>query len=230
MRTIRGMAMITTMLAMASIARAQSGSGSADVSASSSASATVSADGNARQQVEAIRRRGATISRSAAEKAETKLRQIGSKVDAAARQGEERIAGRLATEFDMSTQATLDEKTQLGCGWGEWMIAHTLAANGKADVSVATLFELHRDGMGWGQIAGGMGLDLGETVSAAQAEARVARGQSKADGHVAVVHGMGSRHGAVASGAMGAGASTHGASATAGAGMSVSVPPVHVGH
>jgi len=196
----------------------------------SSASATASTTTpDTQKQIETIRKRGAAISKSTRERTEAKLQQVAGKVDAAAQNGQEQVAGRLATEFNMTAQAIMDEKTQFGCGWGELMIAHTLAANSNTDVSLESLFQMRSDGMGWGQIAAGMGFKLGDAVSAAQAEARVAEGQSKADGKVAVVHGIGSKHGLGGNGALGASANARGAGAKAGVGTNVSTS-VHVGH
>lgn len=244
MRNIRALAMLTTVLAFASTAGAQTGSGGNDTNPAptgtgAGATVTSSAGGSVTtsspdvdKQVETIRRRGAAVSKSARDKAEAKLRQIVGKVDATAQQGEERVATRLATQFHTTAQAMMDEKTQFGCGWGELMIAHTLAASSNADISLQTLFQMHADGMGWGQIAAGMGFNLGDAVHAARAEARVAEGDAKADGKVAVMHGVGSKYGLGASAGMGADANAHGAGARAGGGTSVStsVPSVHVGH
>ena len=169
------------------------------------------------------------MSKSTRERTDAKLRQVAGKVDAAAQNGQDRVASRLATEFNTTSQAIADEKTQFGCGWGELMIAHTLAANSNTDVSLASLFQMRSDGMGWGQIAAGMGFKLGDAVSAAQAEARVAEGQAKADGKVAVMHGIGSKHGIGANGALGASANARGTGAKVGAGTNVSTS-VHVGH
>src|SRR5437899_10397045 len=87
------------------------------------------------------------------------------------------------------------------------MIALALSANAKASVTAEQLLQLRADHMGWGQIAAGLGLDLGDAVSAAKAEARVAAGLAKPDRRVAVIHGEGARAGAGAG--LGAVASLH---------------------
>jgi len=75
------------------------------------------------------------------------------------------------------------------------MIAHTLAANATDGVTVEQLIAMHQTGTGWGQIAAGMGLSLGDVISAVNAEQRVADGLARADGKVAVIHGEGARAG-----------------------------------
>src|SRR5437867_11585576 len=97
------------------------------------------------------------------------------------------------------------------------MIAQTLALNSKSDVTADQLITLHKDGMGWGQIAAGLGLRLGEVVSAVNAESHVASGQAKADGKVAVVHGEGAKAG------LGAGAGVHAGGQGVKAGASLGV-------
>ena len=102
-------------------------------------------------------------------------------------------AKNVAAEFGTTSQAIMDEKNELKASWGNLMIAHTLASNTTSGMSVAQLMELKSSGMGWGQIAAGLGLDLGSVVSAVKSEARVANGTAHADGHVAVIHGESSR-------------------------------------
>ena len=78
------------------------------------------------------------------------------------------------------------------------MIAHTLMSNASAEVTARQVFDLRTEGMGWGQIAHGMGLKLGPSLTAVKSEARVARGLEKADGKVSTIAGPGSRAGAKA--------------------------------
>ena len=93
--------------------------------------------------------------------------------------------------------------------------------------SVQQLMEMRDGGMGWGQIAAGLGLNLGSMVSAVKSESRVAEGQTKADGRVAVIHAQGAHAGA--GGEVGAHAGLDarhqglgaGAGATAGVGVKI---------
>ena len=180
-----------------------------------------SADAAALQkQIEA---KGEKVSAKARARADAKLETTTKEVDAAAAQGESKVAGRLATEFGMTSDALMAEKSSTGASWGGLMIAHTLAANATTSTTVASLLSMHQGGMGWGQIAAGMGLNLGEVISAVKAEGKVAGGEAKADGKVAVIHGQGAKAG------LGLGAKSGVAggkvNATAGVGAGIKVKP-----
>jgi hypothetical protein len=82
---------------------------------------------------------------------------------------------------------------------------------------------MKHDGMGWGQIAAGLDLNLGSVVSAVKAEGRVASGVGRPDGKIAPMRGLGARVG-VAGGNAGLHAGVgHGAAGAAGAGVGVGV-------
>jgi hypothetical protein len=118
-----------------------------------------------------------------------KLTKISGDIDAnATAKGKATAAGRVAPEFGMTGDALVAEADQFGAGLGEVVIAHTLLANSKTTVTMDQLFALRKDGMGWGQIAQGMNLRLGEVVSAVMSEGKVAQGTAKADGKVAMIH------------------------------------------
>jgi hypothetical protein len=102
--------------------------------------------------------------------------------------GDNVVAGRLANDFGMTADALTAEKAQYKTGWGDLMIAHSLEANAKTTVTLDQLFQMRTDGMGWGQIANGLDLRLGEVISAVSSEGRVATGRAKADGKVATIH------------------------------------------
>ena len=143
-----------------------------------------------------------------------KLAKISSDVDAeATAKGKDVAAGRVASEFNMTGDALVAEADQFGAGLGDVIIAHTLIANSTTAVTMDQLFGMRKDGMGWGQIAQGLNLKLGEVVSAVMSEGNVARGTAKADGKTAMIH---------------SGSSTH-AGAHAGAGTAASVKAGHVG-
>jgi len=171
--------------------------------------ATATAD----EKLAAIRERALATSEKDKKSVEAKLDATKSVVDKeATSKGENVVAGRLATEFGMTSDALAAEKAQYNTGWGDLMIAHSLQANAKTDITVAQLFQMRTDGMGWGQIANGLGLRLGDVVSAVKSEGNVATGHSKADGKVATIHSGGS------SATHSASTHTHGAAAGAGAG------------
>jgi hypothetical protein len=145
---------------------------------------------------QAIETRAAHVPARALAKAETQLQSTARRVDAGVEaQGSIVVATRLASEFGMSTEALLAEKAALGASWGHLMIAHALDANAVTDVTVEQLVAMHEDGMGWGRIAAGLGIELGSAVSSVNAEARVAQGLAKADGRVSAMRGEGARAG-----------------------------------
>ena len=196
-----------------------------DAQAQTDAAATL----EAQQRMDAVKEKGAKVSADSRAKAEAKLEASAKKADSEAQRGEGRVAERLAVEFGMTADALMAEKQELGCTWGELMIAHSLDANTTTEITVAQLVQMRKDGTGWGQIAAGLGLKLGEAVSAAQAESRVAAGLAKPDGKVAVIHGEGARAGV--GGQAGADAGVHaagtqvGANAGAGVGVGVKIKP-----
>jgi len=108
-----------------------------------------------------------------------------------AAKGDAEVSGRIAGEFGMTPDALTAERSQYGRGWGELMIAHTLFANAKTEATLSDLFGLRSQGQGWGLIAAGLDLKLGEVTPALKSEGRVAMGLEKADGKPALIHMMG---------------------------------------
>jgi hypothetical protein len=163
------------------------------------AAADANADSKAGASLEELKKglvtRAAKTSTAARAKAEQKLDAAAKRVDDVAAKGEAQVANRLAKEFNVTAEAMTQEKAELNTSWGQLMIAHTLDANAKSDATAAQLVELHAQGMGWGPIAAGLGLSLGDAVAAANAEQKVAAGTAQADGKVAVIHGEGARAG-----------------------------------
>jgi hypothetical protein len=232
------------MALTASLAEAQSGaSGSSSGQATVSVAAKGAKDASAATEAQAslvenaavdpaalrqqIESKAAKTSAKARARAEARLEATSKAVDAEADQGESKVAGRLATEFDMTSDDLMAEKSSTGASWGGLMIAHTLAANTKTSVTAPELISMHEGGMGWGQIAAGLGLNLGEAVSAVQSEGKVAGGTLKADGKIAVAHGEGAKAG------LGLGVKTNAATqaggakvgATAGVGAGIKIKP-----
>lgn len=133
----------------------------------------------------AMKERSARIPSPQRARAQSGLETSARKVDnGAAKSGETTMATRLAAEFGVPTEAIITERTKYELGWGEMVIAHTLAANVEADVTPDVLYGLRKQGMGWGDIAAGLGLSLQQTVGAVNAETQVALGLAKADGKV----------------------------------------------
>jgi hypothetical protein len=105
--------------------------------------------------------------------------------------GETRVASFLGAEFGMGTEAILAERRDLRVSWGDLTIAHTLSASDRQGMTPAQVLLLHDRGMGWGQIAAGLRLTLGDAVQAVNAESRVARGCARADGRIAPIESDG---------------------------------------
>lgn len=187
------------------------------------AEASAATNADARATMETIKAKGSKVSADARAKTEAKLEASAKSVDQqASAKGDARVAGRLATEFGMTADQLIAEKNDLQTSWGQLMIAHSLAANSTTNLTAAQLIEMRGDS-GWGQIAAGLGLNLGETVSAVRAESRVANGLANADGKVAAIHGEGARAGLGVNAGVGAGAASHGANAAANAGVGVGI-------
>ena len=108
--------------------------------------------------------------------------------DKAAKDGDATVAGRLASDFGVSSDALMAEKTKYNVGWGDLMIAHTLGSNTLTGVTVDEILMMRTtDAMGWGGIASGLDLKLGNVVSGVKSEAKVATGASRADGKPAKI-------------------------------------------
>jgi hypothetical protein len=189
----------------------------ASANAAAEAMAKAAAQAKFERLREEIQTKGAKVSEAARTRAETKLETSAKAVDAEGGKTPHGIAQRLSSEFELSAEALAEERQLLGVSWGQLMIAHTLAANANSDVTVEQLIQMRKDGMGWGQIAGGLDLTMGDVVSAVNAEAGVALGRAAPDGKVAVIHGPGARAGVGTGLKAGAGLGTKGKGAAVGA-------------
>lgn len=172
----------------------------ADPAAQANTAVGTQANANAQANAEVlanVRKTGATADAKVRDKFDADVTAAAKQVETdAATAGDVKIAERLGTEFGMTPDALVAERNELGTSWGQLMIAHTLMANTTSGLTARQLFDLRTEGMGWGQIAHGMGLKLGSAVTAVKGEARVARGLEKADGKVSTIQGPGSRAGA----------------------------------
>jgi hypothetical protein len=141
-----------------------------------------------------IEQKSAKVAAETRARAESQLEVTSKQVETTVEKGgEANVAQRLGAEFGTSAQALTDERTRLNVSWGQLMIAHTIAANSNTGVTAEQLLECKRDGMGWGTIAAGLGLNLGSVVSGVKAEGQVANGIAKADGRVSRMRGEGAR-------------------------------------
>lgn len=166
----------------------------ADRPASAATNPATAADSStaALRRLEAtLRTCGASVSAEARAGADVVVAANARRVDDVALRSTPLIAERLAHEFGTTSRALTDERSRLGASWSELVIAHTLAANLPSLVSPSLLVELHRDGIGWGLMAAGFGLDLSDVVNAVRIECRVASGLLPADGRVVEIRGEG---------------------------------------
>ncbi len=162
---------------------------SADTKATMSAEGSATASADADAAVKEIRERATKASAKGRAAVDKQLKKISADVDAEANaKGKAVAAGRVAPEFGMTGEALAAESDQFNAGLGEVIIAHMLLANSKTPVTVAALFDMRKDGMGWGQIAQGLNLKMGEVASAAAKEGKIAQGTAKSTGKVAMIH------------------------------------------
>ena len=139
--------------------------------------------------LEAAKKKGRNAPAGEVEKTEKSLRESVKSVEVeASTKGDMVVAQRFGEEFGMTPDALVSERGQFKTGWGDLMIAHTLLANAKSTLTTEQVFQMRTEGMGWGQIAHGLDLKLGDVVSAVQAETRVATGLAKPDGKTATIH------------------------------------------
>jgi len=184
---------------------------STDTKATMSAEGSATASTDADAKIKAIRERAKSAPAKGRAAVDKQLKKISADVDAeATAKGKAVAAGRVAAEFGMTGEALAAESDQFNAGLGEVIIAHTLMANSKTPVTIDVLFDMRKDGMGWGQIAQGLNLRLGEVASATAREGKVAQGTAKSNGKVAMIRS----------------ASTH---ASTRAGMDASVKAGHTG-
>lgn len=203
-RMLTTLALATGLIAGASVALAdESGNGpaSAKPSDNASAQATVAIDAAEQAKLDGLKHRitdrGAKISAASRTRADEQLAASAKEVDdhATADQGTQ-VAQRLGKEFNMTSDAVMAEKTSLNASWGDLTIAHALAGKAGGDATVSNLVALKQSGMGWGQIAAGLGLKLGTVVSGVKANANAASGLAKAGSHTSVTHGASASAGA----------------------------------
>ena len=211
------------ILVSVGMASGQSSQPEAQVQSATSVEADAKIDAKAEATLKESRARGKSAPAKTRAAVEKKLDQISGEVDAnASAKGKEGAAGRIAPEFGMTGEALLAEETQFNTSLGQLVIAHSLLANAKTPVTLEQLFSMRHDGMGWGQIAHGLDLRLGDVVSAVRSESRVADGTAKGNGKPPLIHS-----GAHVGAHTGTGAAVHaghtGAGAAGNAGVGVKV-------
>lgn len=179
------------------------------------------------EELQAIRQRGSQAKAKARAEAEAKLNSAARELEQqVAAKGEAAVTARLAGEFGMSEDALLRSKQAFAVSWGEILIAHTLQANAEIQLTVQQMLGLRAEGLGWGQIAAGLGFELSHVVEAVRAETKVALGRSQADGKVAVIRGSKLDAGANTNAAVRAGNTGARVGATVGGSVAPGLPSV----
>ena len=139
-------------------------------------------------KLEEIRTRAREMPASKRESVEKQLVTSSKRVDTdAAKLGEIPVRDRLAAEFGMEPETLAAQREHFGMGWGELMMAHTLVANANGELTIEQIDALRREGLGWGELAHGLGLNTTGFVTAVKNEVSVARGTAKPDGKAPVV-------------------------------------------
>lgn len=148
------------------------------------------ATAKANEKLAKIRERGATLDLNERQSFEERLEKEKQVIDLeGTSKGDATVAERLAGDLGVSAEVLTAEKAQYQTGWGDLTIAHLLKSN-VPDVTLDGLFQLRKEGQGWGQIAHGLDLKLGPLLSAVKSQGKVATGQEKADGKPASLHGQ----------------------------------------
>lgn len=130
---------------------------------------------NAMAELRRVRERAGQVDAKEQEATEKSLRETATEFDAAtAKKEKTEVAGRLAAEFGGIPELYIGEHDRLKQGWGEIAIAHTLLASAKTSLTIDQLFDLRQEKLGWGQIAHGLDLNVGEFAKTAQAKGRSA--------------------------------------------------------
>lgn len=166
-------------------AAAGSNEGSAQVQSATSAEVTTPEADLSRieARLKAIRDRAKGLVAKERDAVEKQIASSAKNVDIeASAQGEAAVSSRLASDFNVTAEALIAERAAFEAGWGELMVAHTLLANTTAGLEAEHLFRLRGEGMGWAQIAHGLGIKPKGFASAVRAEALVAAGSAKPDG------------------------------------------------
>ncbi len=179
------------------------------------------AEAKADAPLNSIRERAKKASTKACAAVQKELAEISRQADAEVNaKGDVLVAGRIAPEFGITADAMTVEMSKFGAGLGDLMIAHTLMANSKTAVTAEQLFTLRSEGFGWGQIAHGLNLKLGEVTAAVKSECSVAAGRVRADGRPAMIH-SGASVAANTNAGVHAGPASAGAASNVGAGIKI---------
>jgi hypothetical protein len=195
----------------------------ADAGAKVDASAKETAAVKSNPEMDKVKERGMKASAKERADVDKKLDEIEKQIEnETIAKGDATVAGRISGEFGMTADALTAERSQYSRGWGELLVAHTILANTKAPITMADVFQARSQGTGWGVIAAGLDLKLGEVVNAVRTEGRVAAGLAKGDGKPAMIQSnMEASAGANAKGAVKTPKAKAGVAAGAGVGAGV---------
>ena len=178
---------LTTTLTLALMTQPGFAATRAKHAAGSKRGAVAAAGAASPRKIDSIEKRGEDVSAAVRLRFEPRVAALAQQVDLEGDANSAALAERLASEFSTRPATLVSEHLSCGGSWGDVMIAHTLRANVRFPITVAQVYALHRDGMGWTMVAHGLGLGVEPFVAAVENESQVAIGQSRPDGKVPAI-------------------------------------------
>jgi hypothetical protein len=129
-----------------------------------------------------IATRASRLSVRSRTRADGRLEQAAKAVDETVRaQPAAVVAQRLSARFGTPVDELIAEQKRLDVSWGHLVIAHVIDESAPETWTIDQIVALRKDRTGWGQIAAGLGLELGSFLRNSELEVRVATGQMTAD-------------------------------------------------
>jgi hypothetical protein len=122
-----------------------------------------------------------------AQQFDTDIMPLVEPVELEAQRSEIDLTTRLAREFGLTARQLERQRQALNATWSDLLIAHTLAANARGQITVNRVFEQLARGQSWSTIATNLGLSLSQLMNAVRHEALVAAGLMRPDGRVQTV-------------------------------------------
>ena len=96
--------------------------------------------------------------------------------------GDQAVAQSLSTQFGVSANTLLSERTTFQADWSDIFIAHTIQANSRLAVSTAQLLQMRASGMTWSQIGNAVQMSKTRLANALKIETRQQAGIQAAAG------------------------------------------------
>jgi hypothetical protein len=149
------------------------------------AAADALAEADVQREFNAIKEKGGRTSPDSLAETTARLVACAARLnDAAKAKGDATVARSLAAELRMTSDLLMSKKSELDATWGDLVIAHALHANAVSQLTPDQLLQLNQEGVGWGQIAAGLGLQLDEAIRGVETECKVASGVVHPDARI----------------------------------------------